>query len=51
VVRRAVDLTDSSPAFEIFEQEYQPLQELFRQFWPELRAYTYGLWKELNDKD
>lgn len=51
VVRRAVYLTDSRPAFEIFEQEYQPLQGIFRQFWPELKAYAYAYWKELNDKN
>lgn len=50
VVRRATYISDPKPAFEILEQQYHPLQELFRQFWPELRAFAYEQWTALEGK-
>jgi len=40
VVRRALYLQESSSAFRIFEENYQPLQECYRQFWAELKPFA-----------
>lgn len=32
---------------EIFQQNYQPLQQIFRQFWPDLAAFSIEKWREL----
>jgi acyl carrier protein phosphodiesterase len=45
VIRRAAYLDDAAPAIELFHQYYQPLQEIFRQFWPELQAYALEKWQ------
>lgn len=39
VVRRAKYLTESSTAVYLFEENYQPLQDCFRQFWSEARPF------------
>ena len=40
LVRRAAYLTESDTAFRLFEKNYQPLQECYRQFWEELRSFA-----------
>lgn len=42
LVRRSAYLTDSDTAFEIFESNFTTLQDLYNQFFPELKAYTSG---------
>ncbi len=42
LVRRAAYLTDSQPAFEIFQRHYQLLQGLYRQFWADLKPFALG---------
>jgi acyl carrier protein phosphodiesterase len=42
LVRRSAYLTDSAPAFEIFESNYTRLQDLYMQFFPALKAYASG---------
>jgi acyl carrier protein phosphodiesterase len=39
VVRRAKYLSESSTAVFLFEENYQPLQDCFRQFWSEARPF------------
>ena len=45
VIRRAAYLEDAAPAIELFHQNYQSLQEIFRQFWPELHVFTHEKWQ------
>lgn len=42
VVRRAAYLTDSTAAFDIFQSNFTQLQDLYDQFFPDLRAYASG---------
>lgn len=37
LVRRAAYLTDSATAFAIFQEQYEPLQQCYRHFFPELK--------------
>nr|WP_206022328.1 acyl carrier protein phosphodiesterase [Pseudoflavitalea sp. G-6-1-2] len=48
VVRRSTYLTESKMAFEIFESNFTQLQDLYDQFFPELRAYANGRLLELD---
>lgn len=50
IIRRAAYLTDALPAIEIFQQNYQPLQQIFRQFWPDLTAFSIEKWQELQSR-
>ncbi len=45
VIRRAAYIDEAAPAIELFHQHYQPLQEIFRQFWPELEAFAREKWR------
>jgi acyl carrier protein phosphodiesterase len=47
VVRRAAYINDSGPAFELFKQNYQLLQELYRPFWTDLHAFAQSQSQEL----
>ena len=47
VVRRAAYLEDHAPAIQLFHQHYQSIQEIFRQFWPELEAFAFKKWQDL----
>jgi acyl carrier protein phosphodiesterase len=40
LVRRAAYLDDSSAAISLFEKNYQPLQECYRQFWADARPFV-----------
>ncbi len=40
LVRRASYLTESRTAADIFEKQYQPLQECYRQFWKEAKPFV-----------
>ena len=52
VVRRASYLTDSQPAFKLFQQHYQLLGDCYRQFWTDLKKYAGDSFKKLqNDPD
>lgn len=48
VVRRAAYLTESKMAFELFESNFTRLQDLYNQFFPDLRAYAGGRLLELD---
>lgn len=45
VVRRAAYLSESDTAFRLFEENYQPLQLCFRQFWSELKPFALQQFK------
>ena len=45
LVRRAAYIDESDTAYQLFEDNYQLLQDCFRQFWPELRAFTLEIFK------
>ena len=45
LVRRAAYIDESETAYQLFEDNYQLLQDCFRQFWPELRAFTLEIFK------
>ena len=47
VVRRAAYLDNAEPAIELFHQHYQPLQDIFRQFWPDLYTFSLETWQDL----
>lgn len=51
IIRRAAYLTDARPAIELFHQHYQPFQQIFRQFWPELAAFSLEKWQELQNRN
>lgn len=40
VVRRAAYLSESDTAFRLFEENYQPLQLYFRQFWSDVKLFS-----------
>jgi acyl carrier protein phosphodiesterase len=40
LVKRARYLNDSATAFEIFNENYDRLQQLYQQFYPELKSFT-----------
>ncbi len=40
LVRRAAYLTDSAPAYTIFEQEYDFLEDCYNNYFPQLKAYV-----------
>jgi acyl carrier protein phosphodiesterase len=40
LVRRAAYLTESDTAFDLFETNYQLLQDCYRQFWADARPYV-----------
>lgn len=40
LVRRAAYLTESETAFRLFEQYYQPLEDCYRHFWADMKAYA-----------
>lgn len=40
VVRRSVHLTESDTAFKLLEQNYQLLQDCYRQFWADVKPFT-----------
>ena len=42
VVRRSAYLSDSTIAFQIFKDHYQPLQHCFRQFWADVKPFAYS---------
>ncbi len=45
LVRRAAYMDESATAYQLFNDNYQLLQDCFRQFWPELRAFTLEIFK------
>ena len=45
LVHRAAYLEESEQAWQVFQQHYKLLQDCFRQFWPELRAFTFQIFK------
>jgi len=47
VVRRAAYLSDSSKAFELFEQHYQLLKDCYRQFWADVQPFARNQFEEL----
>ncbi len=40
VVNRASYISDSTQAYHLFEEHYQRLQDIYRQFWDELRPFA-----------
>ena len=40
IVRRSAYLTESDTAGSLFEKHYQPLQQLYRQFWQDLKPFA-----------
>lgn len=40
VVRRSAYLTDSKPAFQLFQQHYQLLGDCYRHFWADLKKFA-----------
>lgn len=50
LVRRAAYLTESATAFRLFEDNYQLLEQYYRQFWKDLRSYAHQQfeWRLLN---
>ncbi len=49
VVRRAKYLTESQTAFNLFEQHYQRLGELYRQFWKDVKPFAKNEWERLKN--
>ena len=47
VVRRAKYLTESSAAEFIFEENYQPLRDCYRQFWADAKPFITGQYRLL----
>lgn len=47
VVRRAKYLTESQTAFRLFEQHYQRLNELYRQFWKDVKPFAKNEYERL----
>lgn len=47
LARRAKYLEDATPAFRLFEQEYEALQMIYSKFFPELKAFTIAKMQEL----
>lgn len=45
LVHRAVYLEESHSAFQLFEDNYQLLQDCFRHFWPEVRSFAFEIFK------
>lgn len=41
LVRRSTYLIESKTAFHLFEENYQLLNDLYRQFWTDMRAYAF----------
>jgi acyl carrier protein phosphodiesterase len=48
IVRRAKYLTESQTAYQLFEGHYQLLNELYRQFWKDLKPFAMNEWKRLS---
>jgi acyl carrier protein phosphodiesterase len=42
VVRRSAYLTESTTAFNLLRQHYQPLQHCYRQFWKDVKSFARG---------
>jgi acyl carrier protein phosphodiesterase len=40
IVRRSAYLTESDTASSLFEEHYQPLQQLYRQFWQDIKPFA-----------
>lgn len=40
VVRRAVYLTESETAYQLFQEHYQLLQECYRHFWTDIKSFA-----------
>lgn len=52
VVRRSAYLTDSKPAFQLFQQHYQLLGDCYRHFWADLKKFAGESFEHLqNDTD
>lgn len=49
VVRRAVYLTESDRAAELFDEHYQLLGDYYRQFWADLKPFAFGEFKSLKE--
>lgn len=47
VVRRSAYLTESDTAFGLFEQEYQLLQDCYRQFWTDVKAFARSQFEKI----
>lgn len=47
IARRAKYLEDASPAFHLFEKEYDALQSIYNLFFPELKVFTIAKMQEL----
>ena len=47
IARRAKYLEDATPAFQLFEKEYDALQTIYNRFFPELKAYSFAKMQEL----
>lgn len=50
VVRRAVYLTDSKVAFQLFERHYEELRSCYDEFFPSMRAYALVTLRGFDDK-
>ncbi|MET0394673.1 MAG: ACP phosphodiesterase [Chitinophagaceae bacterium] len=48
LVRRALYLTESETAFQLFEQHYQLLQQCYRQFWKDIRPFARAQYELLH---
>jgi acyl carrier protein phosphodiesterase len=51
VVRRALYLTESETAYQLFEQHYQLLQDCYRHFWAFLKPFARGEFDKLQDEE
>ena len=47
VVRRSAYLTESQPAYDLFEQHFQLLQDCYRQFWADVKPFAQSELVEL----
>lgn len=47
LVRRAAYISDSGPAFNLFEKNYQLLEDCYRQFWAAVKPFAKGIFEGL----
>lgn len=48
LVKRAAYMDDYKTACRIFEEQYQPLQECYRQFWADVKPYARAIFDSLS---
>jgi acyl carrier protein phosphodiesterase len=47
LTRRAAYISDSGPAFNLFEKNYQLLEDCYRQFWAAVKPFAKGIFEGL----